>query len=297
MNKIIKKKIVNGIKTRKLSTLSNNQFASYLAGLWEGDGHISLSKTPCFAITFHEKNLPLILKLQEKFYGNIRHKLEENAIVWQITKTADLIVIVNLLHKELRTPKIHQFNLLIDKLNNKLENKIDYAIINNSSFNSNWWLAGFIDADGGFKIDYREKKINPNSGRILSKNRCSLVFVLEQRKFHPKTNESYGPLMELITKENFNTNLLISIHNKKEYYKIEISGLAKIKLLIEYLEKFPLLTSKENDFQDWKKAYNLIIQKLHLNDEGRALIKELKLNMNRNRTIFCWDHLNKNISV
>lgn len=65
---------------------------SYLAGLFEGDGHIVLSKSitvdskvkntsPYIAITFVNKDLPLINKLLEKFGGRLRFKNKENAIV------------------------------------------------------------------------------------------------------------------------------------------------------------------------------------------------------------------------
>ncbi len=65
---------------------------SYLAGLFEGDGHIVLSKSitvdsklkntsPYIAITFVNKDLPLINKLLEIFGGRLRFKNKENTIV------------------------------------------------------------------------------------------------------------------------------------------------------------------------------------------------------------------------
>jgi hypothetical protein len=69
-----------------------NPIGSYLAGLFEGDGHIILSESitvdskvkntsPYIAITFVNKDLPLINKLLEKYGGRLRFKNKENAIV------------------------------------------------------------------------------------------------------------------------------------------------------------------------------------------------------------------------
>jgi hypothetical protein len=61
-----------------IQTNLNNMLASYLAGLWEGDGHIVLPRyneggkmttKPAFAITFPTKDLPLVQKLVEKYGG------------------------------------------------------------------------------------------------------------------------------------------------------------------------------------------------------------------------------------
>lgn len=61
----------------------------YLAGLLEGDGYINLFKIysngkksyPYFALTFVNKDLPLVNKLLELFGGRLRFKFKENAIV------------------------------------------------------------------------------------------------------------------------------------------------------------------------------------------------------------------------
>ncbi|MGH2313441.1 LAGLIDADG family homing endonuclease, partial [Streptococcus uberis] len=73
------------------NNLNNFNFiGSYLAGLFEGDGHIILSKQkdskskityPYLAITFVNKDLPLVNKLKELFGGRLRFKNKENAIV------------------------------------------------------------------------------------------------------------------------------------------------------------------------------------------------------------------------
>ena len=58
------------------------------------------------------------------------------------------------------------------------------------------------------------------------------------------------------------TDLRISKHNiDKTYWIIEVTSLNKLNLLIQYLNNYPLLTAKLNDFDDWYKVYQLIVDK------------------------------------
>ena len=97
--------------------------ASYLAGLFEGDGHISISPdnkySPRFNITFNSKDLDAALFIKGWLgdYGFIRHKTRENAVVLTISNLKGLLTIVNLINGKLRTPKIRQLNNLINWLN------------------------------------------------------------------------------------------------------------------------------------------------------------------------------------
>ena len=75
----------------KTKMKDNNKivFNSYLAGLFEGDGHIWLAKqnrnkkhNPRFCITFSLKNESLAKKLLEMIeFGHIRYKIKNNACV------------------------------------------------------------------------------------------------------------------------------------------------------------------------------------------------------------------------
>jgi hypothetical protein len=101
---------------------------SYLAGLYEGDGHISFSEpesknqyNPRFNITFNIKDKPLaekllflIKKLSDINTGFIRLKNEQNACVITLSNPKVLIFIVNLMNGKLRGPKIYTFHKLID---------------------------------------------------------------------------------------------------------------------------------------------------------------------------------------
>jgi hypothetical protein len=284
----------------------------YLAGLFEGDGHIVLSKSiivdskvkntsPSIAITFVNKDLPLINKLLEKFGGRLRFKDKENAIVWIIGSHKELINMINLLNGYLRTPKIIKFNDLIVWINNKYNYNIPINSPDTSDLNENGWLAGFIDADGGFKVRFTEKLICEKTSKVLSKGRIEIRFALEQRKSLNGDSitvnnsiYSYEAIMLLLYSFfGLSTNLRQSTHNvDKTYFIIEVSSLTKLNILIQYLKTYPLLTAKRNDYDDWVKIFYLMLDNKHLTDSGKLLIKQIKSNMNRKRGVFNWDHLN-----
>ena len=281
--------------------ISHSTLGPYLAGLFEGYGHIILSKFtngkisyPYIAITFVNKDLPLINRLVEMFGGRLRFKNKENAIVWTVNKHKELINLITLMNGYLRTPKIIKFNALIVWLNDRYHYNIPIKLIDTSSLNRNGWLAGFIDADGSFKIRYTEKRIDEKTNKVLTKGRIEVRFALEQRKnIGPLNNESYKPIMlEIQSFFGINTDLRESKHNEdKFYWIIEVTSLNKLNLLIQYFNNYPLLTAKRNDFEDWYKVYQLIADKKHLSDDGKLLIKNIKSNMNKKRELFNWNHL------
>ena len=141
--------------------LQHPLFASYLAGLWEGDGHIICPKyndqnvlinTPSFHITFGKRNAPLCNLLCSHYGGWIRDKVKESSLVWSITKLDELGSITGVLNGFLITPKIQEFSLLITYFNEKSPVKEPLKRLDNSPLDSNYWLSGLIDTDGGFKI-------------------------------------------------------------------------------------------------------------------------------------------------
>jgi hypothetical protein len=284
----------------------------YLAGLFEGDGHIGLSKSirvdskvkntsPSIAITFFNKDLPLINKLLEIFGGRLRFKTKENAIVWIISSHEELVNMINLLNGYLRTPKILKFNELIVWLNNRYNYNISIHSPDTGDLIENGWLAGFIDADGGFKVRFTEKLICEKTYKVLRKGRIEVRFALEQRKSlngdsldADNTLYSYEAIMLLIYSFfGLSTNLRLSKHNiDKTYFIVEVTSLTKLNRLIQYLKHYPLLTAKRNDYDDWVKVYHFMLDNQHLTDKGKLLIKQIKSNMNRKRGVFNWDHLN-----
>jgi hypothetical protein len=190
----------------------------------------------------------------------------------------------------LRSPKLFQFHLLIDYMNNIYPSaQLVKHSVDCSPFFENSWLAGFIDADGGFKIRYTKESINRQTGR-KTKERIALSFKIEQRQYHKDTNEPFEPLMKSIA-DFFTVPLHITKHNNKEYWCVELARFSRMQILIDYLSVHALYTTKRNDYHDFLKAFRLIRANKHRTDEGKKIISCLKNGMNNKRILFNWDHL------
>nr|YP_009944734.1 hypothetical protein [Ankistrodesmus falcatus]QMS48903.1 hypothetical protein [Ankistrodesmus falcatus] len=276
------------------------KMGSYLAGLWEGDGHIVLpslnsqgllKNTPCVAITADRKQLPLFKVFEQKFGGWIRSKKKENAVVWTVTAQTDLLKIVTLINGHIRSAKLDQFNLLMDYVNKIFPSaQLVKHSVDCSALSENYWLAGFIDADGCFKIRSTESSVNPQTGR-KTKKRMALSFKIEQRQTHKITHQSFEPLMKSIA-DFLTVKLSMSKHSGVNYGCVEVSSLSRMQILVDYLKVYPLLTTKRHDFEDFLQAFNLIQANQHLTLEGQKTILSLKNGINRKRTIYNWDYLN-----
>ena len=268
----------------------NKDIGYYLAGLREGDGYISITKQDrvILGITFNIKDKPLAEKLLKYIGKGSIVSRKNNSIELRFSAFSSLKIIVNLINGKFRTPKIDQLHKLINWMNKKHSlasaQNIENLPINKSSLLSNSWLAGFIDADGSFYIRYSIAKAQK---QIICK------FSLEQRMVYPKTQENYNQIISNIC-ESLNVKIAIRTRSnyKDSYYIIRVENQNSIKILINYLNKFSLLSSKYLDFLDWSIAFKQIIIKNHFTDEGKLIVFSAKNRMNNKRTFFNWDHLN-----
>ena len=243
---------------------------------------------PRFCLTFSLKNEPLAKILLELIgSGFIRYKIRDNVCVLVVSPVIGLKKLVYLINGELRTPKIHQLYRLIDWLNKNHNTGITKLPLKDSSLSEDGWLSGFIDSDGSFSIQHTKLENNAKKRKISCRLR------IEKRRLEPITKESYFKVLTDVS--NFlNCSLLIRKQKStgNEYYTLTASSKISLKIIINYLDKFPLFSSKYLDYNDWKKIVQLIFENKHYTEEGINKTDSVKNSMNRQRINFTWNHLN-----
>lgn len=195
---------------------------------------------PAIQLSFHGKEFPLAQAVQRVLNsGSIARKAKANAYTLTINDFAGLFLVISLLNGNMRTPKINQLYQLIDWVNSRFPGlrfpKMpgDFPPVLDSA-----WLSGFIEANGHFSLRYTEQAEYPL--------RVECKFELTQAQ----KSGNCMPFMETIALA-FTTKLK-GIREDREHpqYRLRTRSLASNRIVISYLSKFPLFSSKFLDFQD-----------------------------------------------
>lgn len=277
---------------QKLNT--DSLLNDYVAGLFEGDGHVSIpikgrsgtTGRPTFSITMHVDDLPFLQALAKAIgAGRIRKFKNGKAVRLDFNSLEDALAFAKLVNGKFRTPKIVKFNDALKWYNEHNNYTFPLYGINKSNILQDAWLAGFIEADGSF--DIRVSQISSSA----AKNRVAARFRIEQRLVDSYSNLPYESIMTKIASA-LNTNLNLSMHNQGiKYWSIEASSTLSRAILVNYLSTFTLFSSKYLNYCDWLTCHRLILSKGHTTQEARTMLLELKGTMNSKRLSFNWDHL------
>lgn len=172
--------------------------------------------------------------------------------------------------------------------------KIDCKSINNSPIEDNSWLSGFTDYDGNFSINiHKRSDKNITSVQLFYRLEIRQNYL---RKDNNNFNLSFFPIMYKI-----GLFLGAPVYSRSRILKDKIfysfivmaqNSISKSKV-IDYFEKYPLLSSKYLDYKDWKCIFYLQnsnnLTSYYL-DKALLIIKFF--NSKRNNDSVSWDHLN-----
>ena len=186
----------------------------------------------------------------------------------------------------MRTSKIKKLYELIDWYNFKHGLNISKKPIDNSNIHSNSWLSGFIDAEGSFSIFINKKSI---------RTRFSI-----SQSINSNFDKAYSIYSENVMNfiADFLNSKVYKYQVKKHPFSLELTtktqSIQNNEIIINYLTKFPLWSSKHLNFKDWVKAFEIFKSVSGVKDKPESIysnIEDIKKGMNDNRTIYNWDHL------
>lgn len=155
------------------------------------------------------------------------------------------------------------------------ENKVSYRL-------PDYWVQAFIDGEGTFYNYISEKKsrntayLGVDSSLEIAQNSHDAAILLAIKKFFDS-----GYL-----KPKYNVSDLSECKGSRSVTRFILRDTDKI---IKFLEKYPLLTRKSLDFEDWKKIVDLKNTGAHKTPEGLKLMSEIKEKMNSKRDLLARD--------
>lgn len=286
----------------------------YLTGFVDGEGCFSLSiykqdknltgwqVKPIFSISLHNKEIKLLEAIQRTLKTGKIYKHGVDSVQYRVSCLKNLQIITN--HFD-SYPLITQkradyllFKQAISIIKNKEHSSIEgllklvgiKATLNwglsdkfkesfpfakpvarptvtynslNVKINNLNWIRGFIEAEGSFHV------ITQNNRNV------SLRFSLTQ---HIKDEEL---LRDIVTYLNYGRYYKSPARDEGQYLVTVFSDIRD--KLIPFLNEYPLLGIKKEDYLDFVLIAKLIKSKAHLTDEGLEKIKLIISNMDRKR--------------
>ena len=237
-----------------------------------GCGRINIdnrkTKTKKFVVTSQTDLINIILPHFNKF--SLQTSKQLNYL--------DFSKAVELVNSKTTSSIIEQVKLLKNNMNKarSFEDKFNFCNSSNIILQPNW-VQGFIDGEGSFQCDITEGKSNGNTYTTISpslqikQNNHDVAVLAAIKAFFGK-----GYL-----KPKYNTTSLEEV--LKLSRTTTILWIRQSDIVINFIDNYPLFTTKRLDYFDWKEIISLKDSKAYTTEEGLNKIKQLKLGMNSGR--------------
>lgn len=126
------------------------------------------------------------------------------------------------------------------------------------------FITGFVDAEGCFTLSITKSNIVKSGWVIKPRFQISL---------HEKDLQILKSIQSYFCAGH--------IHKQgSESYQLRIDSIKDIKVIIDHFDKYPLISQKFGDYQLFKQAYELWLNKEHLTSEGLRKIVAIKASIN-----------------
>jgi len=263
-----------------------SKLGPYLAGLIEADGSFAVHNKdsnakkyrPKILVVFSTADEPLAKKLASiTNAGKVYNKNNAGCVIWHIQKTEDVLKIIDVINGYMRTPKIEALHRAINWFNEFDNCSINCLGLDQSSIDSNAWLAGFATSNSSFIITTHKRK---NSTRVLLNFKLMVNFVIPNTEKEEWYGSVYFSLFSKIS-EYLNTSFISKTKHSNiiKYTFILFAYVPESQeMLIKYFSKFPLLGEIYLDYKHWCEALS--------NKNNSKGVENLKMHtLNRNNLL------------
>lgn len=264
----------------------NKIFLEWFIGFFEGKGSfIVLKNKVYFNLSVNIKDIQVLyyikkelgfgkIKINKNLYTDNKGVCNGNTAFFYVTSFNNFYRLVTLFNGNLCTAgKKEEFKNWLKVFNGQYSKEI--LIIDSAIKPSltTGWLSGYIDAKGNFT----GRATPQGNGNILSSLISNLNFFIQvdQGEF----NILNAIFKALSIKERSSNK--IKYNKDKEGWILTISSFNKIKLIINYLKRYPLKTNKSLAFTKWCKIYTIMLKNEHLNEIGLNKIYLLTKDLNK----------------
>jgi len=255
-----------------------------------------------FKIELHIKEISL-LKLIRDFFGVGKITQQGNKAVYRVKPIKELMVIISHFDKyPLITQKWADFELfkssvklteaqshltleglqkivsLKSSMNRGLSEELKWnfpdviptsrPLVTDQKIKNPQWVAGFTTGEGCFFISIYKSKTNVGFGVTLRFKLCQ----------HTRDNLLMKSLVEYLGCGHFSIK---STQNVCDFIVSKNSD--NLNKIVPFFDKYMLMGTKVLEFEDFKKALDLIKNNEHLTESGLEKIRLLKSGMNRGR--------------
>jgi hypothetical protein len=227
-----------------------NSFSHYLAGLIDGDGHISTIGQ--IIISFNIKDIKSAYGIRSRIkYGRVRKVKNKNACNLIVSNKDGVLCIASLIKDKLKHPdKISQYNSRLTKLFN-----IEKTANNSQIDWSTPWFSGFFDATGRLKIYILVQAHRPNP-------EIKLLAKIDQK----------GSLLLTQIQQQFGGYLNLKKQNTFYYSSTSYKNIYKI---LTFFDQYSLQLDRSYlRYVFLRKAYLLIQENKHLQQTGFEKIQK-----------------------
>lgn len=255
-----------------------NNWLTWFIGFVEGDGAIQTYGKGRVRFVLTQKESAILFYIKKNLgIGTVKHfpqgksgnKNDFYRLI--VDNPSHILLLAFLFNGNLAiTHRIQQLSLWVQALNIRFG--VNTIMFNNTPVSvtlQDAWLSGFTDAEGCFNVS------------ITSNARYALNYNIKMRYLLDQKDSS----ILIIIKSLFGFGKVTLRAKTKGVYRYTATGFKSMNNVISYFKLFPLLTNKAQSFDKWLTIHNIVINKLHLSEEGLSQVRVLKKQINVNNSL------------